>query len=121
MLVQIIEDTHLAWLLEKGKELERACEFSMALKFYFAGKMYFQRQERQAGAVKAEQKQLRDEFGHMYRELLPMTNAEVICLLPLHAFARCFALCLFCLIVIFRFPPRPTQVLESPFTTRASF
>lgn len=80
-----IEETHLDWLLEKGKELERACEFSMALKYYFAGKMYFKKRERR-NAMPPEQKQLRDEFDHMYRDLLPMTNAEVIfLLLLLHA------------------------------------
>ncbi len=81
-----IKDTHLDWLLEKGKELERACEFSMALKYYFAGKMYFKRRERQQHPMSSKQNQLRDEFDHMYRDLLPMTNAEVIfLLLPLHA------------------------------------
>ena len=84
MFVQI-KHTHLEWLLDKGKELERACEFSMALKYYFAGKMYFKKLERQPTAMKPEQTQLRDEFSHMYRDLLPMTNAEVIffVLLPL--------------------------------------
>jgi hypothetical protein len=76
-------------LLEKGKELERACEFSMALKYYFAGKIYFKRHEiLREHPLNSKQKQLMDDFGHMYHDLLPMTNAEVILLLPLHAFAR---------------------------------
>ncbi len=104
-----IQDTHLEWLLEKGKELERACEFSMALKYYFAGKMYFAKylkwQTRQAlhapafgapsvggaqgfvtpapgqfGAQGASRfaRAMMEEFEKMYRDLLPMTNAEVI-------------------------------------------
>jgi hypothetical protein len=33
----------VSWILDTGKELERACEFAVALKFYFAGKMFFAR------------------------------------------------------------------------------
>ena len=33
----------VSWILDTGKELERACEFAAALKFYFAGKMFFAR------------------------------------------------------------------------------
>jgi tRNA(Arg) A34 adenosine deaminase TadA len=72
------------WILETGKELERACDFAMALKYYFAGRMFFARlkkhpqlyqrlqaQEQWKTRLKYEKK-----FDELYSDLLPMTNAE---------------------------------------------
>jgi hypothetical protein len=96
-----IQDTHLEWLLDTGKELERACEFSMALKYYFAGKVYFAKRQIHQN-LSPKQKQLMDEFHQMYRDLLPMTNAEVIffaaAVTRLPVF---FLIFLFCPIMIF--------------------
>ena len=85
----------IQWLLVRGQELERACNFATALKYYFAGRMFFARlhqtpdlyrlvcgdntarsassDERQ----RRKRKKLEEEFKRLYRELLPMTNAEV--------------------------------------------
>jgi hypothetical protein len=80
-----IKIKHIVWLLNKGKALERACEFSSALKYYFAGNMYFSRLSyHQALSTPVssktgnkEQASLNEEFRSLYFALLPMTNAEV--------------------------------------------
>ena len=72
------------WILETGKELERTCNFALALKYYFAGRMFFARlkkhpqlrqrlqaQEQWKTRLKYEKK-----FDELYSDLLPMTNAE---------------------------------------------
>jgi hypothetical protein len=64
----------LEWLFERGKKLERACAFANALKYYFAGKMYFAR--RNSAAIKLPK--MKREFDKLFKDLLPMTNAEVI-------------------------------------------
>jgi hypothetical protein len=78
------------WILETGKELERACDFAMALKYYFAGRMFFARlkkhsQLHQRPAVSEQWKAVEKkwtkfnyekEFDELYSDLLPMTNAE---------------------------------------------
>jgi hypothetical protein len=88
--------------LDTGKELERACDFAVALKFYFAGRIFFARLkyfktkkslsrnienfeglERKWKTLDTE-----NEFKIMYEHLLPMTNAEVdIALTTLHNFS----------------------------------
>jgi hypothetical protein len=88
----------IQWLLVRGQELERACNFAIALKYYFAGRMFFARlhqtpdlyrlvcgdntarSARSASSDERQQrkcKKLEEEFKRLYRELLPMTNAEV--------------------------------------------
>ena len=115
----------ISWILDTGKELERACEFAVALKFYFAGKMFFARwkhhisrpceapalapasetatpssvlmQLQQSHALSfcgeglphppppapretlPRWKQHKKDFERLYEDLLPMTNAEVMC------------------------------------------
>jgi hypothetical protein len=79
------------WILETGKELERACDFAMALKYYFAGRMFFARlkkhqQLHQRSSEVQEQWSIVEkkwtrlnyekEFDELYSDLLPMTNAE---------------------------------------------
>lgn len=76
----------VSWVLDTGKELERACEFAMALKYYFAGRMFFAQlkkyqQCRQLSVnrlVELKWKRLKyeREFQFLYDDLLPMTNAE---------------------------------------------
>ncbi len=76
------------WLLATGKELERSCNFAMALKYYFAGRMFFARlnQLKQQQDPILEQMQMKQkwtdheyeqQFNSLYEELLPMTNAQV--------------------------------------------
>jgi hypothetical protein len=69
---------HLEWLLERGKKLERACEFATALKYYFAGKMYFARYTALFPSRERVLQKLAAEFDRLYADLLPMTNAQVI-------------------------------------------
>jgi hypothetical protein len=110
----------VSWILDTGKELERACEFALALKFYFAGKMFFARWKHHismyphipceapvsATAIFSSVrmllqqshersclgksppppremlpiwKQHKNDFERLYEDLLPMTNAEVMC------------------------------------------
>ncbi len=72
------------WILETGKELERACDFAMALKYYFAGRMFFARLKKflqlyQRSAdpeVQEKWRKYEKEFNELYSDLLPMTNAE---------------------------------------------
>jgi hypothetical protein len=75
------------WILETGKELERACDFAMALKYYFAGRMFFarlkkHRQFSQHSKRRPEHEKhwemlnYEAEFKDRYDGLLPMTNAE---------------------------------------------
>ncbi len=78
------------WILETGKELERACNFAMALKYYFAGRMFFARLKKhpqlhqrlqireQWRIVEKKWTRLKyeEEFKDRYDGLLPMTNAE---------------------------------------------
>jgi hypothetical protein len=79
------------WILETGKELERACDFAMALKYYFAGRMFFARLKKHPQLYqrssevrepwrKVEEKWTRlkyeKKFDELYSDLLPMTNAE---------------------------------------------
>ena len=83
------------WILETGKELERACDFAMALKYYFAGRMFFARLKKhpqlyqppadlqvqvpeQWRKVQTKWTRLKyeKEFDELYSDLLPMTNAE---------------------------------------------
>jgi hypothetical protein len=83
--LELIESTTVdpvEWLLDTGKELERSCNFAMALKYYFAGRMFFARlkQSNQHPCL-SEQKWIEGEyeqqFDSLYEELLPMTNAQV--------------------------------------------
>jgi hypothetical protein len=62
------------WLLERGKRLERACEFANALKYYFAGRMYFAR-----CTVPGDKRMMlvKEEFDRLHADLLPLTNSEV--------------------------------------------
>jgi hypothetical protein len=62
------------WLLERGKTLERACEFANALKYYFAGRMYFAR-----CTVPGDKRMMlmKEEFDRLHADLLPLTNSEV--------------------------------------------
>lgn len=173
--------------MNKGKELERACDFAMALKYYFAGRMYFAaRKLRQASAIPlvhdaartpsatpkkgapnhnpgpicgvagggvvpaapapsdapasvpapfgasvplgpfhaspasalsadldARHQKLLDDFDKLYRDLLPMTNAEVKNTLLSN---YCTYLCvvhLFCFFVISCHRPMPVRVSAS--------
>jgi hypothetical protein len=79
------------WILETGKELERACDFAMALKYYFAGRMFFARLKKHPPPHQrspevqeqwriVEEKWIRlnyeKEFDELYSDLLPMTNEE---------------------------------------------
>jgi hypothetical protein len=116
----------ILWLLVRGQELERACNFAIALKYYFAGKMFFarlhQNQElyrlvcgdntaRSANSDERQQrkrKKLEEEFKRLYRELLPMTNAEVSFIIS----------CLFVSLQTLIVPPRLTRARESLFTTK---
>jgi hypothetical protein len=169
--------------LNKGKELERACDFAMALKYYFAGRMYFAAKKlRQAHALPlvhdaartpsatpkkgapnhtpgpiagggvpaapaptnspasvrapfgatvplgpfhaspasalsadldAKQQKLLDDFDQLYRDLLPMTNAEVKnTLLSIYCTYSC-VLHLFCFFVISCHRPMPVRVSAS--------
>ncbi len=77
----------MLWILDTGKELERACDFAMALKYYFAGRMFFARLNRHQPLqhlpatflqVKRNWKRLKyeEEFKDRYNGLLPMTNAQ---------------------------------------------
>jgi hypothetical protein len=89
-LTQITVDCDpVEWILINGKELERACEFAMALKYYFAGRMFFARlknfefslengQTLSALPVVKKWKALKYEieFRALYEDLLPMTNAK---------------------------------------------
>jgi hypothetical protein len=65
---------HVEWLLERGKKLERACEFANALKYYFAGRMYFARCTVQGDR---RMKLMKEEFDRLHADLLPLTNSEV--------------------------------------------
>jgi len=66
--------------LEKGKSLERACDFSTALKYYFVGNIYFYRfgNRNRKSELGRELQSLQEEFNNLYDALLPMTNAEVV-------------------------------------------
>jgi hypothetical protein len=64
----------VAWLLERGKKLERACEFANALKYYFAGRMYF---ARLGDKLEGKMKLVKEEFDRLHADLLPLTNSEV--------------------------------------------
>ena len=72
------------WILETGKELERACNFAMALKYYFAGRMFFAQLKKYPEVQKKwtmfEEKwakfKYEKKFDELYSDLLPMTNAE---------------------------------------------
>ncbi len=76
----------IEWILINGKELERACEFAMALKYYFSGRMFFARLKEFSlknghilkGPVVQKWKALKyeREFDALYEDLLPMTNAK---------------------------------------------
>ncbi len=174
--------------MNKGKELERACDFAMALKYYFAGRMYFAAKKlRQASALPlvhdaartpsatpkkgapyhnpgsvygvagggqvspapasalapfdataslgpfraspasalsadlgAKHQKLSDDFDQLYRDLLPMTNAEVKhTLLSIY----CTYLCVvhfFCFSVISCRRPMPVRVSASTIKTWCS-
>jgi len=76
------------WIFNTGKELERSCDFAMALKYYFAGRMFFARlkQHAQHANFRTVPEQLlkkwdthkyEQEFQALYVDLLPMTNAQV--------------------------------------------
>jgi hypothetical protein len=76
------------WILDTGKELERACDFAMALKYYFAGRMFFARFKQYLPDELAlpatfevdfylTRLKYRKEFEDLYNGLLPMTNAQV--------------------------------------------
>jgi hypothetical protein len=86
----------IMWLLGRGKELERACDFATAIKYYFAGRMFFARlhaspllknlffehlprstTEENARSLLKKRKKIEEEFKTLYTNLLPMTNAEV--------------------------------------------
>jgi len=72
------------WILETGKELERTCNFALALKYYFAGRMFFARLKKHPQLRKCLQAQeqwktrlkYEKKFDELYSDLLPMTNAE---------------------------------------------
>jgi hypothetical protein len=114
------ENDPIQWLLVRGQELERACNFAIALKYYFAGRMFFARLhqtpelydlvcgDNRPNAAQKKRKKLEDEFKKFYRDLLPMTNAEVPFIIP------CLLVSLQTLIV----PPRLTRARESLFTTK---
>jgi hypothetical protein len=82
----------IAWLLARGKALERACDFATAIKYYFAGRIFFARlqespllykfytneSEPTARSMVRKRKKLEEEFKKRYMDLLPMTNAEVL-------------------------------------------
>jgi hypothetical protein len=82
----------IAWLLARGKALERSCDFVTAIKYYFAGRMFFARlhespalyqfytkeSEPTACSMLRKRKKLEEEFKKRYVDLLPMTNAEVL-------------------------------------------
>ncbi len=82
----------ISWLLDRGKALERACDFATAIKYYFAGRMFFARLqecpalykfytfdcEPTARPMLRKRKKLEEEFKKHYADLLPMTNAEVL-------------------------------------------
>lgn len=76
MTVFQIQPKHVEWLLEKGKSLERACDFATALKYYFAGNVYFSRLDNLGRAFQGTE--LKVELKSLYDALLPMTNAEVV-------------------------------------------
>lgn len=72
----------ISWILETGKELERSCDFAMALKYYFAGRMFFARLKLSQqlhslpDAWKQKFHRYENEFKVLYDGLLPMTNAQ---------------------------------------------
>ena len=72
----------ISWILETGKELERSCDFAMALKYYFAGRMFCARLKlsRQLQSLpdawKQKFRRYENEFKVLYDSLLPMTNAQ---------------------------------------------
>jgi hypothetical protein len=87
-----LESDAVTWVLETGKELERACMFDIALKYYFAGRMFFARLKHhrsrsstwrtKSQSMLARSWKDRDyakTFKNLYEGLLPMTNAEVSC------------------------------------------
>ena len=78
------------WIFNTGKELERSCDFAMALKYYFAGRMFFARLEHARQSTiypvteqlqellkKWDTHKYKQEFQALYVDLLPMTNAQV--------------------------------------------
>ena len=76
------------WIFNTGKELERSCDFAMALKYYFAGRMFFARLKQRAQHAnfrtvpeqllkKWDTHKYEQEFQALYVDLLPMTNAQV--------------------------------------------
>lgn len=91
------ENDPIMWLLGRGKELERACDFATAIKYYFAGRMFFARlrespelhkhfcehspdattKQAAARSLLRKRRKLEEEFKKLYADLLPMTNAEV--------------------------------------------
>ena len=79
--------------METGKELERACDFAVALKFYFAGCNFFTRLKNYLAkhgpcsetmakikdlCKKWEDYNFENEFKSLYEDLLPMSNTKVI-------------------------------------------
>jgi hypothetical protein len=68
--------------LDTGQELERECEFGMALKYYFAGRMFFARLRQHLKHQPAPKRILEmaptlgKKFQDLYEGLLPMTNAQ---------------------------------------------
>jgi hypothetical protein len=68
----------MEWLLERGKKLERACDFANALKYYFAGRMYMARWAALFPSRKNKMAPaMAEEFERLHADLLPLTNAEV--------------------------------------------